>query len=935
MGHDLNISNQNNMELNLIANLSKEEQAKKIGDFLDRGGRLNPIQLKQLSDVAKPLIKQWDEGTKLSFIEKYINDRPRKVLQIIDWFEITDDKQLEEFAIKAINASGPICEYIDKFNIKDENIRIKIAKMAIREEVYDFPEHVEKFNIRNQEEIYNIAKMLIPCNAYRLCRYIKSFNIKDESKRIEIAKALADRNGRMLPDYIKEFNISDEKQLLEIARRLSITCPLQLSLNIKNFDIKDENERIKIAETIIKRATTKIPDLVDNFEITKEEDRIKLAKLAVKNNPGELCASIKTYKIKNEEVLFDLLKEVLVRNKENMPNIISQLKEFKINNMAKLNYVFNLILTYNLDADNMMKILKIYKIYTKSLTKDTKGIRGLFHPKKRQKNEHVVYNVDNMIEFYENKIKELSTGKDAKINFNIIGLLGKENTDNIENVIKLQENEKIRRTSIEIVEKVLFALENSEYKHEHKDAVSRAILDIVKIRSAKVKDIATTLLVKNICDGKLDNLSEELKINSREKAYITIFSNIFDRLSLYNEENKDVLEKIRGVLQVGNVIKDSKSVQDTILTLLQLDNTYLDTNQINDIIRCITKEPSKMNSETKYVSQIINFNRVDKLENIDVNNKMKDIFYGIYKEYLGIEGKEFMTNYEKFVNQKENVMRRLEEYIMIYVSKKNTDKDVMEATRKFIEDMGNKTTFEKERYDISQNSHLAKIKELSGNNLDGIYNRWTKAVDLYKMFKEFGKPGELESGIIKAMDTCNYEKYEFLKDNNAKITDDPVDLFLIGTEVEGSCQSVAYNGEFSSCLMGYVLDGKNKAIVIKDEKGKIKARCIIRLLIDEQKNEIVMVREKMYTATGVGNNVLNVINERAIDYAKWLGVSLVCDNMLHVNGKERYVGTLSAIGGNVRAPYEYVDSAGKNFETANGYKINNNDLVYLYKKDKR
>ena len=156
-----------------------------------------------------------------------------------------------------------------------------------------------------------------------------------------------------------------------------------------------------------------------------------------------------------------------------------------------------------------------------------------------------------------------------------------------------------------------------------------------------------------------------------------------------------------------------------------------------------------------------------------------------------------------------------------------------------------------------------------------------------------------------------------------------MDLFLLGTEVEGSCQNVRYEGDLNACLMGYVMDGKNKVAEIKNKQGKIMARCILRLLINKDTNKPVLLREKMYAATGVDESIINEIDERCIDYAKWLGTSLVCDDILNEDAKEKFNGVLEAKPG--QAPFEYVDSIRGVCTGTEGYEVEGWSLRYLYK----
>ena len=82
------------------------------------------------------------------------------------------------------------------------------------------------------------------------------------------------------------------------------------------------------------------------------------------------------------------------------------------------------------------------------------------------------------------------------------------------------------------------------------------------------------------------------------------------------------------------------------------------------------------------------------------------------------------------------------------------------------------------------------------------------------------------------------------------ITDDANMLFMIGTDVAGSCQHATGSPALNKCLMSYVLDGKTKATVISrpgtrpGEQGKpvTIGRCIVRLVLHNAAPALVVSR---------------------------------------------------------------------------------------------
>jgi len=90
--------------------------------------------------------------------------------------------------------------------------------------------------------------------------------------------------------------------------------------------------------------------------------------------------------------------------------------------------------------------------------------------------------------------------------------------------------------------------------------------------------------------------------------------------------------------------------------------------------------------------------------------------------------------------------------------------------------------------------------------------------------KELATWEEKEGFILNLSDSDT--SFDCLESDNYQ------DLFLCGTEILGSCLHVAGSGDFNSCLMGYVLDGKISLLAIKNKEGSIIARAVLKLLID-------------------------------------------------------------------------------------------------------
>lgn len=161
-------------------------------------------------------------------------------------------------------------------------------------------------------------------------------------------------------------------------------------------------------------------------------------------------------------------------------------------------------------------------------------------------------------------------------------------------------------------------------------------------------------------------------------------------------------------------------------------------------------------------------------------------------------------------------------------------------------------------------------------------------------------------GILKspiAAKLIQEKETAYLDDYVVEDSDDWQDLMLIGTEVN-SCQNII-SGSLNKCLMAYISDGKNRAIVIKDpQTGKIVCRSILRLLLDKETKKPVLFQERVYRGPEVNDKIANAIELMAAQRARDLGIPLVKKAEDVVS--KFYLNPLESLGS--PAPFEYVDA---------------------------
>lgn len=157
--------------------------------------------------------------------------------------------------------------------------------------------------------------------------------------------------------------------------------------------------------------------------------------------------------------------------------------------------------------------------------------------------------------------------------------------------------------------------------------------------------------------------------------------------------------------------------------------------------------------------------------------------------------------------------------------------------------------------------------------------------------------GELENDI-----QALYAKLTQRKISSLEIaeTDDPCDLLRIGTEVQGSCQRIDGHPKLNKSLLGYLLNGEVRAIVIKDSSGKIVARAILRLLWSEGKP--VLFLERSYSNID-DEKIKEALAAWAIQKAKAMQLPLLSKE---VGSGNSYTKPVEFLGG--RAPFTYSDA---------------------------
>ena len=170
-----------------------------------------------------------------------------------------------------------------------------------------------------------------------------------------------------------------------------------------------------------------------------------------------------------------------------------------------------------------------------------------------------------------------------------------------------------------------------------------------------------------------------------------------------------------------------------------------------------------------------------------------------------------------------------------------------------------------------------------------------------------GKLSKIEDFKIFAQDLQELNIQTTQKDVNdtvCTIVDEPEDYISIAKETEG-CQSVDGDPKLNKGLIGYIVDGKNRIIAVKDRKtGKLVARSLLRLLWDKKEYQPALLLERMYPSAMKDQN-RDAIIKMSIKKANKMGLKLYSNQVDKGDKVDTILVSFDSI-----APFEYCDSCG-------------------------
>lgn len=923
-----------------------------------------------LIDILKIAVKEDGEASK--FIKSFDIEDPlirfeiakiaaknkiEKISKNIREFNLSGQRQLIEVATIAAENGIDSSIHFKEYGIKEEKERFEVAKVAAKHPGSGIDCGIDNYDL-NDEHKFEIAMILAGVERYGIARHISFFKITDPDKLFEIAKLTVKSNPSSLIGYIKEnFNILRPEQRFEIAKMAALLEPKDTAEWFKHFEIRDESQRFVIAKLVIQDRDQLIyisSDIAYHFALSYDH-RVELFAEACNKAPQHISKFLKHFELITSGAHRGL--HIMYNPQQTIATDCSlgpllHFDDTRLPDQALANiriwlgfYLLNCQLLSTKDEFGLEQFLK----ETDSLSL-MESIGKMRNPLKRFQLTAMYFQLkeskDGMQDMFINMQKSKSfSKKDAPI-FRLLltpFIHAYPIHSNWKNVFSTLDSStyKDAQAQMTVINAFYSLIEAPELNMLQK---SQLILEIFDIgASIKEKKKRSEIINRNlrfldtiIQGGNTKDLMQFVSLRPRSRH--------FEKNSL-----QDILKKTF-ITIIGQVeIKDfGKKFEEKILNSRQPNAFITYASKLQKLNESKTINANLRTLLINVLDGSFNKQRYEIGEHLQKVFAWKDSL----KEKWSAGNCKALSDFisEEEIKDKAEMSKNLE--IWKFIFEKIDDFHInsndfiylqcLETFRKragndFNKCMQEIPEIEKEiHFEMSKNEkdRLIEINNLNFQKaLIEILNPQRTLMDKLTSLK-----AAMEYTKLIFSNNPNHQFLQDLKDlekllqsssNSASTkgwtveeTDDWEDLLLCGTEVLGSCQNINGDPDYNKCLLNYILDGKNRLVVLRDQEGHLRARSILRLLWNNTTDSPVLYQERVYKTAGVSEESLNAIQKMCKHKANSLEISLYKaksdnDDDEEDGGNETRSELVSLNG---IAPYEYVD-AGRKGVTTGSYVI--------------
>lgn len=821
--------------------------------------------------------------------------------------------------------------------------------------------------LKEQAELFEVAKIAAFHKPKEFCEWIKKSKIEDQNLLFQIAKIMAFQSGKAISDNIQDFGIKGDQKLIEIAKIAAIQDCDAVSEKIQNYGIKDQYYLVEMAKRDLARNRISTILRMKNYGIESEQDRFKLFHLAFPRLAYDELDYITNFNLglKTKLYLFNML--IFQLSIEYIPELVKKIdfNEQELNHLDALKYLVDPKIEPSLKLSNLdLNLLsdpqeRAWAGFYLLMCQHTNGYgrinelndQGLLkaflkmhnHAKRCQLTDFLFILISKLqSDPQSNYVYNLLKSKAFSRKYPLFNIL-------LSSVLILLDDEgdwSAKENNIKKLDLVFSQLASSIYKDAkmHMIVINSfySLFQSFKMEKGSiVENAGMTFLEK--CDllKSIFNTGKELKTNKIKSDCINRRLGIMQTLidighdadlkQLVSKMIDDhfptqnaledclyrVFQNIVGEVEIKEFAEKYekaffKARQPNAFFLYgsKLQNVPSNTNEILNHLRTIyiailEGNLGEIRYETKpedHLSKI--FSWKDTLKTEWIKGSKKPLIIELEEAESKIKSESEM-DVKKYLYDRIILDKHISEteYPILSSNLKPDDPKVFESN----------SDLKDQHLDENKDSNLEKKKVQLQKSLVSIINLQTDSVEKVKILAHaiemaieiFDKNHQfvrdlkdLKKGLEKESRVHTSNKGWTVED-----TDHWEDLLLCGTEVMGSCQSIDSDPKTNVCLLNYILDGKNRLVVIKDSKGRIFARVILRLLWNEVMKKPVLFKERLYKSAGVSDAMVGELDKMCKLKAEAMGLDLV-----RSKNDENEPSYYQLISHNGRAPYEYVDA---------------------------
>ncbi|MDF2578282.1 MAG: hypothetical protein K0S74_1766 [Chlamydiales bacterium] len=850
-----------------------------------------------------------------SVLKALIRYKPSTLVQVLEKFPLSDQQKFEVY--RKVIKLGTDIEFLDHYSIGNPELLYTLAKTAIKfiplNEMF-----IERFKLDTPEKLYEIARLASQKGGLSI-EQIKICGLDSPQVLLELALLTATSYPALLANEIDNYQFTEAYQRLELFLKI-FSCDITHVKMLPKFNISSLEHWSQIFEAwrnfysfVENQSTEEMLTLYTSTEAVEYIQRIILTIL--EDNFRELCP----YKRLWEEIspTFEILRRFPIDREDD------RLKLFKMT--VWLTYA----ISYTYLKQPQATSLAIGKILYELLEHPNSKLRYELIDLLLEKicpsiQLHKLYS-----DFTNNKPKHML------IPSLVICGLAEELTETstlYEIAALIEKKRKIFRDARYIkplLDTLKAVMEISQKKLSAKDKIQLLLAILKQTDKEKIKSalLNTQGLIQCKYAEKLNTANLALHHYNFNLLHQQVFEELFqtDQIVNFDKFYYETFAQCRepsSLLVYAGKIKSTSEAE----LLMKLLSSY---------VQGVLTENSVRFYEERYKEDLN-----PHLQKLFLNrNLLKKEWVKGYRENFQIylqqnpfeitETEEF--SFANFLKQKLLLDKHLppKEYptLVKYLSvvedeakvglikelKEQMDKTLLCTKSEQLENRLHKLNLEQELIKILKENlthnqllqNLKKIKDLI-KQIPGLTEFQNDIKALIESLQHY----------IKREKAVDYSSYTICD------TDHYWDLLRVGSDVTGSCQRVDGSPELNKCLLGYIMDGEDRILAIKDSTGLIKARCIIRLLLEN--NKPVLFQERIYP-TAINPRLRYALNLLAKLRAKDLELPLyTTENMAEKSG----IGStdnLTCLGG--RSLWKYVDAIGGMHR--NGiFKITNSYLIY-------